>query len=182
MAKTSPTAPTSLARQRDRIFGPVQEDILLATRVCSAAQQCLGMPRQQIGKSLERTQCISSLCHQPVQIAMKLRRPTMSRDTFNVSGQAGAVGPSAHAHDNVFQQIQVGTGIDLPKLAEELERLRNAMKGESTGTPEHDEAIGAVAGAEKAAAKNDGLAALRYLKSAGTWALGENRRRTPYAA
>jgi hypothetical protein len=74
------------------------------------------------------------------------------------------------------------TGIDLPKLAEELERLRNAMKGESTGTPEHDEAIGAVAGAEKAAAKNDGLAALRYLKSAGTWALGENRRRTPYAA
>jgi Pentapeptide repeats (8 copies) len=35
-------------------------------------------------------------------------------DTYNVSGQAGAVGPGAHAHDNTFQQIQ--SGIDLPKL------------------------------------------------------------------
>src|SRR3954468_10858069 len=52
---------------------------------------------------------------------------TMSKgDTFNIRGQAGAVGPGAHAHDNTFQQIQAG--IDLPKFAEELGRLHAAMK------------------------------------------------------
>jgi uncharacterized protein YjbI with pentapeptide repeats len=91
-------------------------------------------------------------------------------DTYNISGQAGAVGPGAHSHDNDFQQIK--SGIDLPKLGEELGRLRAAMKGETTGTREQDKAIGAVADAEDAAAKGDGTSALRYLKSAGTWALG----------
>jgi hypothetical protein len=26
-------------------------------------------------------------------------------DTYNISGQAGAAGPNAHAHDNTFNQI-----------------------------------------------------------------------------
>jgi hypothetical protein len=95
---------------------------------------------------------------------------TMSRDTYNISGQAGAVGPRAHAHDNTFGQVQ--SGIDLPKLAEELGRLRDAMKGEATGAREQDNAIGAVADAEEAAARGDGPAALQYLKSAGKWTLG----------
>ena len=95
----------------------------------------------------------------------------MSKGDTNINtGQAAAVGRKAHVHDSTFQQIQAG--IDLPKLAEELGRLRAAMKGETTGTPEHDEAIGAVAGAEKAAAKGDGQAVLQYLKSAGEWTLG----------
>ena len=63
-------------------------------------------------------------------------------------------------------------GIDLPKLAEELGRLRNAMKGETTGTREQGKAIGAVADAEDAATRGDGSAALQYLKSAGKWTLG----------
>ena len=101
---------------------------------------------------------------------MTIEGTVMSKgDTYNVSGQAGAVGPSAHAHDNTFQQIQ--SGGDLPKLAEELGRLRVAMKGEATGTREEDKAIGTVAVAEEAAAKGDGSAALRYLKSAGEWTL-----------
>jgi hypothetical protein len=95
--------------------------------------------------------------------------PSMSRDTYNIPGQAGAVGPRAQAHDNVFQQIQ--DGIDLPKLAEELGRLRAAMKGEATGTREQDKAIGAVADAEEAAAKGDAPTALQYLKGAGEWTL-----------
>jgi len=49
---------------------------------------------------------------------MIIEAPTMSRDTYNIPGQAAAVGPGAHAHDNTFQQIQ--GSIDLPKLAEEL--------------------------------------------------------------
>jgi uncharacterized protein YjbI with pentapeptide repeats len=101
---------------------------------------------------------------------MIVEGPTMSRDTYNIPEQAGAVGPRAHAHDNTFQQVQ--SGIDLPKLAEELGHLREAMKGEATGTREQDKAIGAVADAEEAAAGGDGPAALRYLKSAGKWTLG----------
>jgi hypothetical protein len=96
----------------------------------------------------------------------------MSRDTFNIHGQAGAVGPGAHAEKNTFQQIQAGAGIDLPKLAEELGRLRNAMKGEGTGTREQDKAIVAVADAEEAATRGDGQAVLQYLKSVGEWTLG----------
>jgi Pentapeptide repeats (8 copies) len=99
----------------------------------------------------------------------RIEAPTMSRDTYNVPGQAGYVGPGGHAHDMIFQQIQ--GGIDLPKLAEELGRLREAMKGEATATREQDKAIGAVTDAEEAAARGDGPAALRYLKSAGTWTL-----------
>ena len=91
-------------------------------------------------------------------------------DTYSISGQAGAVGPGAHSHDNTFQQIR-GGGLDLPKLAEELERLRNAMKGETTGTREEDKAIGAVADAEEAATKDDGSAVFGYLKGAGIWGL-----------
>jgi uncharacterized protein YjbI with pentapeptide repeats len=92
-------------------------------------------------------------------------------DTFNVSGQAGVVGPHGHAHDMSFQQIQ-GGGLDLPKLTEELGRLRTAMKGETTGTRDEDKAIGAVADAEEAASKGDEPAVLRYLKGAGSWGLG----------
>jgi hypothetical protein len=95
---------------------------------------------------------------------------TMSGDTYNIPGQAGAVGPGAHAHDNTFQQIQ--GAIHLPKLAEELGCLRIAMKSEATGTREQDKAIGAVADAEEAATKGDGSAALGYLKTAGKWTLG----------
>jgi hypothetical protein len=89
-------------------------------------------------------------------------------DTFNNYGQAGAFGTNPHAHDNIFQM----SGADLAKLAEELGHLRAAMRAASTGTPEQDEAIGVMAGAEKAAAKGDGPSALRYLKGAGTWAFG----------
>lgn len=68
-----------------------------------------------------------------------------------------------------FQQIQ--GGLDLPKLAEELGRLREAMRNRATGTREQDKAIGAVADAEDAATRGDGSAVLRYLRNAGTWTL-----------
>jgi hypothetical protein len=38
-------------------------------------------------------------------------------DTYN-TGQAGAVGPKAHAHDMTFQQVQNQAALDLPRLAE----------------------------------------------------------------
>ncbi len=116
----------------------------------------------------------SALPRQTIQIG-QLTAPvivegtSMTGDTYNISGPAFAVGPGAHAHNNTFQQSQ--GGIDLPTLAEELERLRVAMKQDLEAPPEQDEAIGAVAAAEKAAKQGDGPAAIRYLKSAGIWAL-----------
>jgi len=99
-----------------------------------------------------------------------IERIAMSRDTYNIPGQAGAVGPGAQARNNTFQQIQAGT--DLPKLAEELGRLHAAMKGEATGTREQDKEVVAVADAEEAALTGNGSAALQYLKRAGEWTLG----------
>jgi hypothetical protein len=80
----------------------------------------------------------------------------MSGDTYNTTaGQVAAIGPEAHVQDNTFQQIWNRTGIDLPKLAEELGRLGSSIEreiAEGTGTPKQD-AINAVAAAEIAAAQ-----------------------------
>jgi hypothetical protein len=118
----------------------------------------LALPRQEIH------------VHRPSGLTA-IEGPTMSRDTFN-TGQAGAVGPNAHAHDMTFQQVQNQGTLDLPRLAQELAKLHAAMKQESEGTREQDKAIVAVADAEEAAAKGDGPTALRYLKAAGTWTFG----------
>lgn len=77
------------------------------------------------------------------------------------------------ARDINHQQLwnQAGSSIDLPALAEELGRLRATMRQEAS-EPEHDEALGAVASAEKAAKQGDGPRALEYLKAAGKWTLG----------
>jgi uncharacterized protein YjbI with pentapeptide repeats len=97
---------------------------------------------------------------------------SMSRDVYKIEGQVGAIGPKAHAHDLTFQQLRNESGLDLPQLAQQLARLRTAMKEETEDIPDHDAAIGAVAAAENAAAQGDGPAALRLLKVAGRWSLG----------
>lgn len=92
-------------------------------------------------------------------------------DQFNNSGQAGAFGPGAHAHDMTFQQIwnQMSNKVDLATLAEELTQLRVAMEGEAR-QPSEKFAIGAIAAAEECAKAKDGPKVMEYLKSAGTWA------------
>jgi hypothetical protein len=93
-------------------------------------------------------------------------------DKFNVSGQAGAVGPNAHAHDMTFNQIgnQLEESIDLMALANELSTLRQAMMKESTEV-EHSIAVGDVAKAEQAAKSKNATKVVEYLKSAGKWTL-----------
>jgi hypothetical protein len=93
-------------------------------------------------------------------------------DQYNVSGQTGAVGPNAHAHDIVFQQVwnQLAERIDLPALADELARLRDAM-GREAKAPEHFASAGTVAAAEASARQGQGAKALEYLKQGGKWAL-----------
>ena len=144
-----------VVEERDRLQRSLDSILRQGTSIIT---EFLALPRQEVH------------IHRPTGLTAIEGPITMSTDTYNISGQAGAVGPGAHAHDNTFQQIQ--SGIDLPKLAEELGRLRASMKGEATGTREQDKAIGAVADAEEAATRGDGPAVLRYLRDAGIWALG----------
>lgn len=92
-------------------------------------------------------------------------------DKYSV-GQAGAIGPGAHAHDMTFQQIwnQSADSIDLQTLASELSLLAEAMR-EDASDPEDQIAIGNISAAQKAATTGDGPKAIEYLKNAGQWAL-----------
>ena len=96
----------------------------------------------------------------------------MNNDTYNISGQAGAVGPNAHAHDMTFTQIgsRIEQSMDLTTLASELEVLRQALKKEAT-TEEHDIAVADVGKAKKAAEAKNSAKLAESLKSAGKWAL-----------
>jgi hypothetical protein len=93
-------------------------------------------------------------------------------DNYNI-GQAGAVGPGAHAHDMSFEQTWngVAASIDLTSLSAELERLRHASKGEAK-TADHDASVGHIALAEGAAKRKDGPGTLAHLAKAGKWSLG----------
>ena len=92
-------------------------------------------------------------------------------DQYNTSGQVGAIGPNAHAHDMTFQQIWNGMSdkVDLSALAVELAKLRATMESEAK-QPSEKFAVGAIAAAEESAKQNDGPKAMEYLKSAGKWA------------
>jgi hypothetical protein len=93
-------------------------------------------------------------------------------DQYNVSGQAGAVGPNAHAHDMTFTQVwnQLESKLSLADLAQELQQLREAMERSAT-QPVEKLATGAVAAAEESAKQKDGPKVVEYLKTAGKWAL-----------
>ncbi|MBD9357364.1 hypothetical protein [Methylomonas albis] len=91
-------------------------------------------------------------------------------DKYSVSGQTGAVGRNAHAHDNSFQQVwnQASEQFDLPKLASELRALLTPLK-EAAIEPDHRVAIGLVEAAAEASEAGNGPKAMEYLKSAGKW-------------
>lgn len=96
----------------------------------------------------------------------------MTGDQYNITGQTGAVGPNAHAHDITFNQAwnQLSGTMDLPSLKGELDLLRQALKREATD-PEHDIAIAQVANAEIAAKEGDGAKMLEHLRKTGQWVL-----------
>jgi uncharacterized protein YjbI with pentapeptide repeats len=94
-------------------------------------------------------------------------------DTYHISGQAGAVGPNAHAHNNTFNQLvnQFNQSIDLATLAKELSELRQAIKDKQDSSPQADIALGKVAEAEIAASEKDTAKVVEHLKAAGKWTL-----------
>ena len=69
---------------------------------------------------------------------------------------------------NIEQVWQQG-GIDLQKLASELEQLKEALDREATNA-EHRMSVSAIEVARESAQKNDGPKTLQYLKIAGKWA------------
>jgi hypothetical protein len=93
----------------------------------------------------------------------------MSRDHYEV-GQAGAVGPNAHAHDMTLNQVwdKSSKDIDLARLGNELVALRDVLSKQATDA-DHFVALGTVAAAEKCAKIGDGPGALQHLKKAGAW-------------
>ena len=76
-----------------------------------------------------------------------------------------------HAGDLSFNQAwnQVENTVDLPTLAEELTSVQQHML--ANAKPDDYAAIGDVGRAQEAARNGDGPRALRFLKSAGKWAL-----------
>lgn len=96
----------------------------------------------------------------------------MAGDSYNVSGQAGAVGPGSTASGNTFNQYVAGLDPEqMAHLAAELGTLREAMRTRASA-PEEDMAIAEVARAEIAARANDHDGLQDALMKAGRWAWG----------
>jgi hypothetical protein len=94
-------------------------------------------------------------------------------DTYNVSGQAGAVGQNAHAHNMTFNQIvnHFEKSIDLPALAKQLTELREEMANRQDSSPQAVIAQGEAAKAEMAAKEGNTSKVVEHLKTGGQWLL-----------
>ncbi|WNZ06173.1 hypothetical protein [Streptomyces sp. 11x1] len=105
-------------------------------------------------------------------ISQRGHQEVIMRDKYEISGQAGAVGPEAHAHDLEFKQTQqhYRPQFDLAELARELEILRQELRQQAT-TSEHDIAVVEVGAAVEAAERGDEPETLNRLRRAGRWAL-----------
>jgi hypothetical protein len=94
---------------------------------------------------------------------------------YEVSGQAGYVGPAGVSKQSTFvQAVPPGAAaLDLLTLAEQLAAVRSAMRNTAPQewTVEQDDQIGHVAGAQLAAQDEDEAGVLAHLKRAGAWAL-----------
>ncbi|HKM54026.1 MAG TPA: hypothetical protein VJY33_11500, partial [Isosphaeraceae bacterium] len=106
---------------------------------------------------------------------LALEGPSMSSQEIKAGGNVLATageGNVLSTGDVVFQQVwnEAGGSIDLPKLADDLTKLRAAMQQEASVT-EQLEATVNVSRAAEAAKEGNGPKALEYLKAAGKWAL-----------
>jgi len=121
-------------------------------------------PRPAIYESIKRLQGSGQT------VVHELRGDMVMRDKNVIEGQ-GVIAPHGHVHDLSFSQVwnEAGQGIQLPQLAEELKRLREAMRPRAQAPEEHA-TIGHLGSAETAARKGDGPRTLEYLSKAGKWA------------
>jgi hypothetical protein len=94
-------------------------------------------------------------------------------DKYEISGQAGAVGPNAHAHDMTFNQMvnHLETSIDWSELAKQLSELREEIAKREDQSPQTAIALGRIAEAEIAATEKNAPKVIECLKAAGKWTL-----------
>ncbi len=90
-------------------------------------------------------------------------------DTYNNSGQAGAMGPNSQASNNQFIQ-NFGQQINLLELSKELGTIREKLKEEAKSTEEYI-ALAEVSKAEDAAKANNPSGVISSLKSGGSFLL-----------
>ena len=171
-----PELPKDLKQQFDAYMsGPAQR---MRASMQDFQQMRRSMPNETFDDVFERTR---EKYH--IEIDLRCRRAESEHPAARISigelnmgdsyaaGQAGAMGPNAHAHDISFHQInaeQLGQ-LDMRTLAVELSSLRREMKQLAT-EPEHDIAVGQIAAAETAVKKGETSTLLGHLKSAGKWA------------
>jgi hypothetical protein len=104
-------------------------------------------------------------------------RPTVEtlnivREQYIVHGAAGVVGPGATLQGDFLAWSQCSFGEEqLEDLSDELALLTDALRGESERS-DIDATAGAIAAAESAARRGDGVTTLTHLRSAGRWCLG----------
>ena len=124
----------------------------------------------EANRKIKKTNMLSKT-QKYIETMIMINGENIMGDKYEISGQVGAIGPNAHAHDMTFNQItNQTTSINLLKLGDELSILRQEMRKKSK-EPEHDIATGEIGKAEKAAKAKDVSATEKHLKSAGKWAL-----------
>ena len=174
--RSYPDLPGDLKQKFDGYMsGPAQRT---RSSMVALGQMGHAMPKETFDGVYEQTR---GKYHTEIELqcrraAVKKREPQISIGELNMgdnytAGQAGAMGPQAHAHDMTFHQVsahQLGQ-IDMRTLAVELATLRREMRRAGDAL-EQDIAVGQIAAAEAAAQKGDASSVVRHLKGAGRWA------------
>jgi hypothetical protein len=153
----------------------------LATEIEDTAQRVIEYERKFLAEEKQRLQLEGALKQSDAIIDKLILRPSVNfqgdykqmGNAYNVSGQAGAVGDNAYAHDMTFNQIvnHFEQSIDLQALATELAELRQAMSQILGSSPQTAIALGKVAEAEIAAQEKNPSRVMQTLKAAGEWTL-----------
>ena len=186
LARIEAAAPQGVWRIADRLaesFGEfpnarviqIRDGRHLALRIEVATNQAIArkltaQPKRSAPRSAQKNEF-----HLPggtVRLSLEDRSTSQEIKTGENVVAATGEGNILSTGDVVFPQVwtEQSASIDLPKLADDLVKLRAALRREAT-EPEHDVAIGNVSMAAKAAKEGNGPKALEYLKAAGKWAL-----------
>jgi uncharacterized protein YjbI with pentapeptide repeats len=143
----------------------------LRAEIETTAQRAIEYERKFLAEEKQRLQLEGALRQSDAIIDKLILRPNYNiqgnymNDTYNVSGQAGAVGQNAHAHDMTFNQVV--NHFDLPALAKQLGELREEMVKRQDSSPQSVIVQGEAAKAELAAKEGNTSKVIEYLKAGG---------------
>lgn len=115
----------------------------------------------------------SAKCRIALRSRNRVEKAKDMADIYNVSGQAGAIGPNSKAENNTFvQSVGQVQSIDLAVITDQLKTVRKAMSDRLSpgSTAEQYSQIGRIAEAQLAAEKGDQAGVMQHLKNAGSWA------------